>query len=72
MRDPVMDEIFCHRGRVSEIADACGQITPSAVSQWRRVPAHHVLTVERITKIHRSKIRPDIYPPATKGKQNNG
>ncbi len=52
----------CGRGKRTEIARAC-QISPQAVYQWDEVPPAHVLTVERITGIPRSEIRPDIYPP---------
>ena len=37
-------------------------ISAAAVSQWRRVPAERVLSVERITGIPRRELRPDIYP----------
>ena len=33
-----------------------------AVSQWKRVPAERVLSVEHITGVPRHEIRPDIYP----------
>jgi DNA-binding transcriptional regulator YdaS (Cro superfamily) len=48
------------RGRVVELATAC-EITHGAVSQWDRVPAERVLTVERVTGIRREVLRPDIY-----------
>ena len=38
-------------------------ITEQAISQWRRVPPLRVLTVERATGVHRTELRPDIYPP---------
>jgi DNA-binding transcriptional regulator YdaS (Cro superfamily) len=37
-------------------------ITHGAISQWRQVPAGRVLDVERITKIPRHELRPDLYP----------
>ncbi|PWJ75265.1 DNA-binding transcriptional regulator YdaS (Cro superfamily) [Pseudaminobacter salicylatoxidans] len=38
-------------------------ISPQAISQWREVPVHRVLEIERITGLSRSDLRPDIYPP---------
>lgn len=37
-------------------------LTRQAIYQWRRVPAQHVISVERITGIPRFKLRPDLYP----------
>lgn len=37
-------------------------ISPQAISQWKRVPAERVLEVERATGISRHKLRPDLYP----------
>lgn len=37
-------------------------IVPQAISQWRKVPHLRVLQIERITGIHRSVLRPDLYP----------
>ncbi len=37
-------------------------ISAAAVSQWRRVPAERVLSVEAITGIPRRLLRPDLYP----------
>lgn len=41
------------------------RVTRGAVSQWRRVPQHHVFAVEALTGITRYELRPDIYgePP---------
>lgn len=30
---------------------------------WDKVPAERVLALEKISGIHRSEIRPDLYPP---------
>src|SRR5262245_47775814 len=63
MRDSVLQEWMKRkRGNALALAQALG-LSPSAVSQWERVPYHHVLEVARITRISRSKLRPDIYPP---------
>jgi DNA-binding transcriptional regulator YdaS (Cro superfamily) len=61
-RDPVLDMVRNVRGTAPRIAAACGVIR-SAVWNWKRVPAQHVLTVEELLEIPRHRIRPDIYPP---------
>lgn len=38
-------------------------IAPQAVSQWIRVPAHHVRAVAKLSGIPMSKLRPDLYDP---------
>lgn len=51
------------------LADALG-IERSAVSQWKRVPAERVLTIEEKSQgaVTRHEMRPDLYPiePARK------
>ena len=37
------------------------KISKQAVYQWADIPAGKVLDVERITKIDREKLRPDLY-----------
>lgn len=37
-------------------------ITPQAVSQWKKVPIFHVLEIEKLTGIPRHELRPDVYP----------
>jgi DNA-binding transcriptional regulator YdaS (Cro superfamily) len=36
-------------------------ITPQAVYQWAEIPVSQVLEIERITKVDREKLRPDIF-----------
>jgi DNA-binding transcriptional regulator YdaS (Cro superfamily) len=38
------------------------KLSRSAVSSWVRVPAEHVIAVERELGIPRELIRPDLYP----------
>lgn len=38
-------------------------ISPQAISQWKQIPVHRVLEIERVTGVSRSDLRPDIYPP---------
>jgi|TARA_R110000796_G_scaffold21207_3_gene62514 DNA-binding transcriptional regulator YdaS (Cro superfamily) len=45
----------------SRLAEGLG-ITTQAISQWRRVPAERVLSVERLTGVCRQDLRPDLYP----------
>jgi DNA-binding transcriptional regulator YdaS (Cro superfamily) len=37
-------------------------VSESAVSQWRGIPPHRVLEVERITGISRHELCPKLYP----------
>jgi DNA-binding transcriptional regulator YdaS (Cro superfamily) len=47
-------------GSAAQLARALG-ITRSAISQWRVVPVNRVRDIERLTGIHRSELRPDIF-----------
>lgn len=38
-------------------------ITKSAVSQWDKVPAEHVLAVEDASGVSRHVLRPDVFGP---------
>lgn len=48
-------------GGPAALAKALGNITPQAVSQWKKVPAERVLDVERVTGIPRHELRPDVF-----------
>jgi DNA-binding transcriptional regulator YdaS (Cro superfamily) len=37
------------------------KITPQAVAQWDVIPLDRVLDIERITKVDRERLRPDLY-----------
>ena len=45
------------------LAEACG-VKYQAVQKWERgtIPAERVLQVEKATSIHRTRLRPDLYP----------
>jgi len=51
------------RGKLTELAQALG-VTPSAIYQWRRVPAERVRDVSRVTGIPLWELRPDIFEAA--------
>lgn len=38
------------------------KLTPQAVGQWNDIPPNRVVAVERVTKVPREKLRPDLYP----------
>lgn len=52
-------------GTQKAVAEALG-VQQATVSRWKksgRVPPERVLALEAISGIHRSVLRPDIYPP---------
>ncbi|HKA76768.1 MAG TPA: molecular chaperone TorD family protein [Pseudolabrys sp.] len=60
MRDPGLSEAIRAAGGVSELARQIGISQPS-VSNWIRIPAERVVSVEAATGIDRVILRPDIY-----------
>jgi DNA-binding transcriptional regulator YdaS (Cro superfamily) len=38
-------------------------IRQQAVSQWKEVPARHIIAIENLTGVPREELRPDLYPP---------
>lgn len=59
-RDTILAELIERHG-LAAIAAVCGGITPQAVSDWSRVPPHHVIAVEALSGMPREVIRPDIF-----------
>lgn len=51
-------------GGVSALARGLG-ISQPAVSIWERVPAERVLSVEALTGVPRTRLRPDLYPESS-------
>ena len=47
-------------GSMTDLARLLG-IAPQAVAQWDEVPAGRILDVERVTKVARERLRPDLY-----------
>jgi len=60
LRDQGLHEAIRAAGGVSELARRIGIAQPS-VSNWDRVPAERVLSVEAATGISRIQLRPDLY-----------
>jgi TorA maturation chaperone TorD len=60
MRDPGLQEALRAVGGVSELARRIGISQPS-VSNWDRIPAERVLSVEAATGVARAVLRPDLF-----------
>jgi TorA maturation chaperone TorD len=60
MSDPGLDEAIRAAGGITELARRIGISQPS-VSNWSRVPAERVLSVEAATGVARAILRPDLY-----------
>lgn len=60
MRDQGLDQAIRAAGGITELARRIGISQPS-VSNWDRVPAERVLSVEAATGVTRSVLRPDLF-----------
>ena len=60
MRDQGLDQAIRAAGSVTELARRIGISQPS-VSNWDRIPAERVLSVEAATGVARSVLRPDLF-----------
>ncbi len=60
MRDPGLAEAIRAAGGVSELARQIGISQPS-VSNWIRIPAERVVSIEAVTGVDRATLRPDLY-----------
>lgn len=60
MREAGLDEAIRAVGGVSELARRLGISQPS-VSNWDRVPAERVASVEAATGVDRARLRPDLF-----------
>lgn len=60
--DKALQKAIIEAGGLRPLARAIG-VAPQSISNWRRVPAERVIAVENATGLHRSTLRPDIYPP---------
>jgi TorA maturation chaperone TorD len=70
LRDQGLNEAIRAAGGVGALARKIGISQPS-VSNWGRVPAERVLTVEMATGISRAVLRPDLYGKAMIGGTDN-
>ena len=63
-----LSDAVTRSGSQSAFARLCG-VSQTAVWKWlqsgKRLPAEHVLTVERATGVSKHLLRPDIYPTST-------
>src|SRR3954470_14274640 len=60
MRDTGLSEAIHAAGGVAELARRVGISQPS-VSNWDKIPAERVLSVEAATGVSRKVLRPDLY-----------
>jgi TorA maturation chaperone TorD len=60
MRDAGLEEAIQAAGGVGALAQKIGISQPS-VSNWARVPAERVVSVEAVTGVARAVLRPDLY-----------
>ena len=60
MREPGLSEAIRAAGGVGELARQIGISQPS-VSNWVRIPAERVVSVEAVTGVDRAILRPDLY-----------
>jgi TorA maturation chaperone TorD len=60
MREPGLSEAIRAVGGVSELSRQIGISQPS-VSNWTRIPAERVISVEAVTGVDRATLRPDLY-----------
>ncbi len=63
MRDPGLEQAIRAAGGIGALARMIGISQPS-LSNWNRIPAERVLTVEELTGIDRAVLRPDLYGEA--------
>lgn len=61
MKNTALSSAIQAAGGLTPLADALG-ISKQAISSWKRCPPHHVLKVEKLTRVPRHKLRPDLYP----------
>jgi len=66
MRDEGLSQAIQAVGSISELARKLGLSQPS-ISNWTRVPAERVISVESLTGVSRVALRPDLYGEAKSG-----
>jgi len=63
MRDQGLQQAIDAAGGIASLARKLGIAQPS-VSNWSRVPADRVVSVEAVTGVARTVLRPDLYEGA--------
>jgi hypothetical protein len=58
--DAPLKQVFQNVGP-TELARSL-KVTPSAVTNWERIPARHLPRIEHLTGIPGRELRPDLYP----------
>jgi TorA maturation chaperone TorD len=69
MRDHGLQEAIRAAGGIGELARRLGISQPS-VSNWDRIPAERVLSVEQATGIARALLRPDLFADSAAGSRD--
>jgi len=69
MRDHGLQEAIRAAGGIGELARRLGISQPS-VSNWDRIPAERVLSVEQATGIARALLRPDLFGDSAAGNRD--
>jgi DNA-binding transcriptional regulator YdaS (Cro superfamily) len=64
MSDDTLERVKQKLGGNAGVAAALGDLSPQAVSQWKRVPVLRVRQIEEATGISRHELRPDVFGPA--------
>lgn len=65
MRDQGLEQAISAVGGISELARRIGISQPS-VSNWERIPAERVLSIEAATGVARDVLRPDLFASETR------
>jgi TorA maturation chaperone TorD len=65
MRDQGLEQAISAVGGISELARRIGISQPS-VSNWERIPAERVLSIEAATGVARDVLRPDLFASAAR------
>jgi DNA-binding transcriptional regulator YdaS (Cro superfamily) len=70
--EKICDKAKENAGGPAAIAKALKDLTPQAVSQWKKIPADRVLDMERLSGISRHELRPDIFGPVVAQQDREG
>jgi DNA-binding transcriptional regulator YdaS (Cro superfamily) len=59
-RDRGLQEAIAAAGGVRSLARALGR-DAAQISRWQKVPYDYLLEVERVTKVDRERLRPELF-----------